>query len=265
MEATLYIHQALKIFRHMSKYQKEILDLDVLVLCGGLGTRVKDILGNTPKSMAKINELPFLDLIINQLKKNGIFKAIFCVGYESQKIMEHYGSRKDFICIFSKEDIPLGTGGAIKNALKHIKTESFIVLNGDSICDINFSFFRSYHLAKQAFVTIAVVENLNSNNRDFGSIFLDDNSRINSFHEKKKEEHLTCVASYINAGVYLFNKRILNFFSQKNKSFSLENDIFPEIIAKKNCFAFILKTEFYDIGTKERLANAEKNLSKFFD
>jgi NDP-sugar pyrophosphorylase family protein len=70
-------------------------------------------------------------------KKNDIFKAIFCVGYQSQKIVEYYETRKDFICIFSEEMEPLGTGGAVKNAIDLVGTDNYIVLNGDSIADFN--------------------------------------------------------------------------------------------------------------------------------
>ena len=248
----------------MNKKQNDFCDLDVLILCGGYGTRVKKILGKTPKSMAIINQLPFLDLLINQLKKNGINKAIFCVGYQSREIIKYYKDRKDFKCIFSEERAALGTGGAIKNATKHIKSDRFFVLNGDSICDVNFRDFYLQHLAKNAFVSIAVVRSRKQHSKDYGAIFIDDNYNIKLFQEKKMLTSLSEEIRYANAGVYLFDREILDYFYKKPNNFSLEHDVFPEIIATQNCFGFILKSEFYDIGTQKRLLDANKKLINFF-
>jgi D-glycero-alpha-D-manno-heptose 1-phosphate guanylyltransferase len=246
----------------MSNNQTGKLNIDVLILCGGLGTRVKNLLDGSPKSMAKINKTPFLDLLINQLKKNGIFSAIFCVGYQSSEIIEYYKNRKDFNCIFSLEETALGTGGAIKNAIKKIKSNNFFVLNGDSISSLNFESFYSYHLLKNSFISIAVTKKTNAN--DFGSIFLDENNMISSFCEKEVKENFDSKNNFINAGVYLFKKESLKYFQGREDFFSLEYDIFPSTIKLHNCFAYVLDDDFYDIGSPERLLNANKNLLRFF-
>jgi NDP-sugar pyrophosphorylase family protein len=216
---------------------------------------LKEVLGETPKVMADFNDKPFLEIIISYLKDQGIKRVVLCTGHEAQ-LVEDYFSGKDLgIDIeFSREEEPLGTGGAIKNAKRKIVSDSFFVLNGDSICDVDLISFLNFHMGKKALVSVVVSEV--KENEDFGGIVLDDKCEIISFKEKEK----TNSPQHVNAGVYCFEKNIFDLMPAENK-FSLEYDLFPNLI-NKNIYGFCVDQEFLDIGTPERLVEAQKKQGK---
>jgi D-glycero-alpha-D-manno-heptose 1-phosphate guanylyltransferase len=115
--------------------------IDSIILAGGLGTRLREVVPDLPKPMVSINGKPFLDLILSLLNKCGsIERVILAVGYMADKIIERYekSSQYSFEILFSVEEKLLGTGGAIKNALKYTETIMFLCLNGDSFVEVDF-------------------------------------------------------------------------------------------------------------------------------
>lgn len=226
----------------------DLKEIDVVILCGGLGTRLRPVVSDRPKVLAKIGEKTFLDIFIDSLTKQGFKNIILCVGYLKGQIKNHFDHGKDYNIMFSEEKEPLGTGGALKKAISLIKSNPFMVMNGDSICKIDFRKFYDFHVNKKALLSMALVRTKAA--QDFGSVVLDDSQRITSFMEKvvSKDECL------INAGIYLMQKDVFSFMPNKNR-FSLEYDFFPKLIEDK-CFGFIINSELIDIGTPERYEKA---------
>jgi D-glycero-alpha-D-manno-heptose 1-phosphate guanylyltransferase len=114
--------------------------LDAIILAGGLGTRLREIVGDLPKVLALVNNRPFLDIILSFLHKSGcIQRVVIAVGYLADKIMKEYTGRHeyDFEIHFSGEKELLGTGGAIRKALDYTKTGDVLARNGDSYVDVN--------------------------------------------------------------------------------------------------------------------------------
>ena len=216
---------------------------DILILCGGKGNRLKSIINNIPKPMVRINNKPFLDILITQYKKLGFDRFILCVGYKKEIIKKYYSDKKENI-IFSEEDVLLGTGGAIKNAEDKILSDNFIVINGDTFSSINLKKILKYHIDNKSIATIVLKRN--KDKLDYGNVIIDKKNRIISFNEK-----MISTDSYINCGIYFLNKSIFKYFPKGN-IFSLERDIFPNLIVKKY-FGYITNTKFYDIGTPEKL------------
>lgn len=223
-------------------------EIDVVILCGGLGTRLRPVISNRPKVLAKIGERTFLDILINDLTLFGFRNIILCVGYLKDQIKNHFNCNKDYNILFSEEEEPLGTGGALKKAKSLIKTSPFMVMNGDSICKINFHDFYDFHTSKKASLSMALARAKTA--QDFGSVILDDLNRITSFKEKvaSKDECL------INAGIYLMQKNVFSLMPDED-NFSLEYDFFPKLIEDK-CFGFIIDSELLDIGTPDRYEKA---------
>ncbi|MBA3065014.1 nucleotidyltransferase family protein [bacterium] len=222
-------------------------DIDVLILAGGKGKRLRSVVKNKPKPMAEIGGRPFLDFLILHLKKKGFTRVIICTGYMADKIHKYYQRKNMGIDIkFSGEEKPLGTGGAIKNAFKYIKSDPFVVINGDSFCGIDYTKFLRFHLKNKALATIALVK-VKNDKKDFGSIEKDMSGRITNFREK-----IVSKSAWINAGGYLFSKKILELIP-KDKQFSLEYQLFPNL---HNCFGFAGNHVFVDIGTPEGLKKA---------
>lgn len=237
---------------------KNILkNIDVLILCGGLGKRLGKMTLRSPKPMLLVGNRPFLDIIIGYLADFGCRRFILGTGYKSELIKKYYSAKKrnGLRILFSHESKPLDTGGAVKNALPLIKSNTFFVLNGDSFCRFDPVKFYSFHKLKKASVSILLRWALGNRN-EYGEITIDKSSRILTFYEKSNKKK----ACLISAGVYLFDKKILRLIPPKSR-FSLERDLFPEM-AGKDVFGEITSGFFIDIGTPERYRKANAYFMK---
>lgn len=224
--------------------------IDVVILCGGLGKRLPQVTKDMPKSMAKIKNKPFLDFLIKQVLSYGFRRFILCTGYKSDLIEDYYRNKNNEIeMVFSREEQPLGTGGAIKNAQKNIKSDIFLVMNGDSFCNIDLRKFLHFHVEKKALASIALTSSRKIN--DVGLVRINDKQGIINFSEKSNKQN----NGYVNAGIYFFNKQIFNYPLNKYK-FSLEYDLFPNLISK-GIYGFVVNSELVDIGTPERYEKAK--------
>lgn len=231
--------------------------IDVFILCGGLGKRLKKLNLNVPKPMVKIGGRPFLDRIIAYMADFGFRRFILGLGYKTDFIKKYYFNKpeKSLKIIFSDEKNPLGTGGAIKNAKKLIKSRRFFILNGDSLCQFNPRDLLSFHRRKKAVVSI-LLKRAAGAAKDCGEVKIDGSSRVVSFQEKSGNAK-KCL---INAGVYVFDKKIFNLMPRKD-NFSLEYDLFPSVIGK-GLFGRISSGYFIDIGTPKRYFMAKKHFRK---
>jgi D-glycero-alpha-D-manno-heptose 1-phosphate guanylyltransferase len=225
----------------------EIKDIDTIILCGGLGTRLKDIVKELPKPMVDIHGKPFLDLIVDYISSFGLCRFILCSGYKSEVIGEYYRRKNDGLeYVLSEEDVPLGTGGATVKSKNFIKSKVFLGLNGDSICQIDLKKFLSFHLAKKANISIALTSI--DDPRDYGSIDLNEDQEITGFNEKSS---VPSGSGLVNAGIYLFSHQSLDSFPL-NKKISLEYDVFPAFVGN-GLYGYVDPAPLFDIGTPQRL------------
>ncbi len=228
-------------------------NIDAVILCGGLGKRLRSVIGDRQKVFAQLNGEPFLDIILRFLKKQGIKRVILLTGFGAEEIEGYYQNKSFGLEIsFSKEKTPLGTGGAIKKAKRLIHSNTFFLLNGDSICLADLKELLQFHQQKKSLATVVVSSVEDS--KDYGGIVMDKDSRITAFVEKGSGVRL----KNVNAGIYCFDKSIFSSMPKKNK-FSMEYDFFPKLI-NKNFYGFKTKRKFYDIGTPERFAFAQEVL-----
>ena len=226
------------------------IDTQALILCGGLGTRFKSVSSTFPKSLASVSGKPILKWLIDDLVTMGISQIILCTGHMSKKIETFIKGDYSDICIVSRENTQLGTGGAIKNAEKFIKSKQILILNGDSRIKFSFKLLLENHIKKNADLSILVSSK--TNGPEYGSIKFDNNFQVVDFKEKSKDEF----HHYTNAGVYCMNKKLLKELKQ-NKIYSLENDLIPIWVNRKNIFGFLVERPFLDIGTPERFKRAK--------
>ncbi|AZN11495.1 D-glycero-D-manno-heptose 1-phosphate guanosyltransferase [Campylobacter jejuni] len=209
--------------------------MQAIILCGGLGTRLKSIIKDIPKPMAPINDKPFLEFIFEYLKKQGIKEVILAVSYKYEVIQEYF--KDEFLGIkikYSIEKEPLGTGGAIKEALKFIKNEAY-VLNGDTIFDIDLKKL----ILNNSKICLALKQ-MNDFDR-YGTVELDSKNYIKLFKEKEFKKQ-----GLINGGIYFLNKDIFNDFTLQEK-FSFE-EFLQENYEKLKAKAHIFDNYFIDIG-----------------
>lgn len=228
--------------------------IDVLILCGGKGERLKTVSGDLPKILIDVAGEPFINILIDDLLQYGFNRFILSIGYLKELVKNHFNNAS-FDVEFSEEDTPLGTGGAVKRAVKLIRSPSFLVMNGDSICKTDFSRFCDFHVRKGGIQSVVLSKPRLGN--DYGVIEIDDFQRIKSFMEKTECKYNNM---FINAGIYLMRRDIFLHMPEENR-FSLEYDLFPKIL-DLGCYGFLSDGELIDIGTPERYERANQLLSK---
>ena len=228
---------------------------DVLILCGGQGTRFRAIREDIPKALAPIRGNPFIDLLLDDLVSQGFRRLILATGFMGNQIEHHVKLRNDAEYIISCEPQPLGTGGSIKYAEPHFRSDPVLVMNGDSRIEYIFSDLLNFHLTKQAEMTMLLSKV--TRGIDYGNVEMDAENRLIAYHEKPP----AVTSPLINAGVYLLNIGLLKS-QRKSHNYSLEKDWLPTWVNSYNVFGYITEADFYDIGTPERynsFCNNQKN------
>lgn len=209
---------------------------EAIILCGGLGTRLRSVISDVPKPMAPIKNKPFLAFVLEYLKKQNISRVVLAVSYKYEIIQEYFGnSYLGMQILYSIEKEPLGTGGAILEALNLINSDSCYVLNGDTFFDVNLDRLKLDN--SDICVALKPMKNFDR----YGSVDIDNNSYISAFNEKKFTSN-----GLINGGVYLIKKHIFNSFNLPNK-FSFE-EFFQENFLIFNAKATVFDDYFIDIG-----------------
>ena len=155
--------------------------MEVIILSGGLGTRLNGVIKNIPKVMAPINDKPFLEYVLNDLSKQKVNKVILATGYKKEYIKDYFGNKYKNIKIeYSEEEQPLGTGGAILKALTKVTNNNVIIMNGDIYTKLNFADLYKSHLNSGADVTLSL--KMMENFERYGSLTLNNNRHISDRH-----------------------------------------------------------------------------------
>jgi NDP-sugar pyrophosphorylase family protein len=198
-----------------------------LILSGGLGKRLRPITDYLPKPLVPIDNIPLIDWQIRYFKKFGIKEFVICAGYRSKQIIDYLsGKDLDVSIQYSIEKIPLGTGGAIKKASKYIEEESFYVINGDVITNIDF------RKLKKGRNSIAVIPLRSA----FGVVHLAGN-KIKRFEEKPEMLHY-----WMNAGIYRLERDIIKLLPRLG---NIENTVFPMLASTDNLNATKYENAFW--------------------
>ncbi|MFT4533499.1 MAG: D-glycero-alpha-D-manno-heptose 1-phosphate guanylyltransferase [Saprospiraceae bacterium] len=229
---------------------------EAIILAGGMGTRLKSVVKEVPKPMAPINGRPFLEYLLDHLVKNGIERVIFSVGFKSNIIADHFGDKyQNCELIYVYEDEPLGTGGAIKKAMRFVSGENVLVTNGDSIfiTDIQGQFV--FHLNREADVTLGLKSMVDFDR--YGTVIIDNNSIIHDFREKESVSK-----GLINGGVYIFNVEAFTSIDFPQK-FSVENNYFQTHTNQSKFYGYQSDGYFLDIGIPEDFAKAQEEFLRF--
>lgn len=223
------------------------------VLAGGLGTRLRSVIADRPKVLAEVRGRPFLTYIFDQLIAAGIEYAVLCTGYLGEKVHDRFGdSYGSLRLVYSQEPSPRGTAGALRLALPLFKSESVLVMNGDSFCDVNLCFFWDWHCQHNARPSMVLVETADT--EQFGSVELNSTGKVIDFQEKST----TRLSGWISAGVYLIASSLIDTIPDDG-SVSLERTMFPAWI-QEGLYGYRSKGRFLDIGTPDNYAVAERFL-----
>ena len=245
----------MKAQRENRRKQVKLSEITVVILAGGLGTRLRSIVSNRPKVLAEVLGRPFLAYLFDQLDHAGAREVVLCTGYMAGSVREEIGNSYRSLRIeHSMEDVPLGTGGALRLALPLIKSDTVMVMNGDSYVNADLKTFLAWFLRKDIVAALLLAKTLDTSR--YGRVVIASDDRIETFEEKGGIKG----DGWINAGIYLFQKKVLETISP-GKAFSLERELFPSLIGKK-LYGYRCEREFIDIGTPKSFLKAEKFFSE---
>ena len=216
-----------------------------------MGTRLRSVAPSVPKPLAPVGSKVFLDLLVRQLRHQGIHRLVMCTGYRANQIKNEFGNGRnwDVTIEYSKEPHPLGTAGAVKLARRYLRDASeFIVMNGDSFLEINFRQLMCFHREHGGLVSMAVLQVNNS--ARYGTVKLEQDGRVTGFAEKTGSD----VLGVVNAGVYIFSRAVLDYIPEGPAS--LERDVFPRLL-DRGVYGLKQYGMFIDIGTPEDYYQAQ--------
>lgn len=227
-------------------------NIEVIILCGGRGSRLQSVLPGLPKPLAPIADKPFLTYQIEHLIQCGFSNFCLSSGYLAdhiEKFCQKFSNCSVNIRI-SCESVPLGTGGATRLAIQSSKFKKFLVLNGDTFFAADFSLLCTPFPLEDRFIIGLRYHNESSR---YGAVILNESSQIIKFSEK--QPNYDACDCYINAGAYVFSREFLKLTSEG--TFSLENDFFPNIIPQGKLHGIALGGPFIDIGIPKDFERAQ--------
>lgn len=228
-----------------------------VILAGGRGLNMRPYTFEMPKGLFPVGGKPILEYIIELLSKYDIRNIIMSVGYLGEKIKDHFGDGKKFgvKITYISESAPHGTGGALNLARSHIAGNTFLVIHGDILVDINLTDLISFHNEQDVLSTIALTSVVDPSK--FGEVALH-GAKVTRFIEKPLKGRQT--SQLISCGIYVFNKEIFNYLPKKG--ISLLEDIFPTLAREQKLGGFLFEGRWVDIGTPTSYENAIKKWGK---
>lgn len=232
--------------------------MEVIILAGGFGTRLQSVVKDVPKPMADINGKPFLEYLLNYLSQYNITNVVLSVGYKQDTIKNYFKDKYNNINLeYSCEEEPLGTGGAIKQAIGMLnkKDDKALVINGDTFFQADLSKLIEVDTPLNSDITLCLKEMINFDR--YGSVKVDSDV-ITKFEEKKFYKK-----AYINCGVYVISKNIFTKTETLNK-FSLEEFLETNLSNIKACSYISNDSYFIDIGIPDDYAKAKIDFKEIF-
>ena len=224
--------------------------MEAIILAGGRGSRLGSLTDDTPKPMLPVRGIPFLERLITHLEKNGFSKIILSLGYKASQITAHFSEGKfaNLEIIFSIESRPLGTGGALKQALGHTTNRLTFIFNGDTYVDCDYQRLAKFHPSTPgSILTIGTISDISESR--YSKITVNQENLITGFGNEVKGADFS---TRINGGVYVTRSEQLGaqLAQFRSKKFSLEKD-FLSTYNGQGIFSFPLFGQFLDIGTPE--------------
>jgi NDP-sugar pyrophosphorylase family protein len=228
-----------------------MLEADVLILAGGLGTRLNGLLADLPKILAPIEGRPFLDYLLIWLKEQGFARVILGLGHKAGPVHDYLGTHAwpGLEVIAVVEPQPLGTAGAVGFAFPNLRSDPVMVMNGDTVVEADLRAFAASHRNCRAAASVLCARVQDPGR--YGRLEIDAADRIVRFEEKTAA---SSSPTWVNAGVYLFNRTVLEGIAKLERG-SLERDVLERMPAG-SIHAFRTAGRFLDIGTPESLAEA---------
>ena len=219
--------------------------MKAVVMAGGEGSRLRPLTIRRPKPMVPIAGKPVMEHILNLLKRHGITEVVVTVQYLASNIEDYFGNGSQFgmRITYSREDVPLGTAGSVKNAEEQL-TEPFLVISGDALTDYNLTDIINYHQEKKALATLTLAHVPNP--LEYGVIITNEDGHITQFLEKPSWGEV--FSDTINTGIYVLDPQIFSYF-EPNKQYDFSQELFPLMLRKGDpIYGYIASGYWCDVG-----------------
>jgi mannose-1-phosphate guanylyltransferase len=221
------------------------------VLAGGLGTRLRDRLGALPKVLAPFGERPFLETQLEWLAEGGVNEVVLALGVRSDPVIDRVrvrGAEALPVVSWTVDPVPLGTGGAVAYSARD-ETRTFLVVNGDTLAEIDLVALLEQHKKRGALATLATYRVSDAKAR--GTVETGPDGRVTAFREKEKGGE-----AWVSGGIYFCEAALVSMIP-RGKPSSLETDVFPQLVAEGlPLYALRCPGKLFDIGTPAGLDQA---------
>ncbi len=220
--------------------------MKAVVMAGGEGSRLRPLTIRRPKPMVPIAGKPVMEHILNLLKRHGITDVVVTVQYLASNIEDYFGngSQMGMHIAYSREDVPLGTAGSVKNAEEQLSDEPFLVISGDALTDYNLTDIIKYHQAKKSLATLTLAHVPNP--LEYGVIITNEEGHITQFLEKPSWGEV--FSDTINTGIYVLDPQIFAYY-EKDKPYDFSQELFPYMLRKGDpIYGYIASGYWCDVG-----------------
>lgn len=227
--------------------------MEAIVLAGGFGTRLRQLVPDLPKPMAPIGGRPFLEILLKSMAEKGFSRVILSLGYMADRVIDYFDSKNyaGMALAFEVEDIPLGTGGAVRRAMRRCQDDHIFVLNGDTYVDIEACELEAHWQSNHAPIIVAREV---ADTARYGRLKAE-RGRVTAFLEKGADG-----PGLINAGCYVLPASSLDGFVS-NQAFSLEVDFLAKAVSTQRFDMFVTHGRFIDIGVPDEYIRAQTELA----
>jgi NDP-sugar pyrophosphorylase family protein len=229
-----------------------------VILAGGLGTRLRASTGDLPKPMVPVRGQPFLRRQLELLRDRGMTQALLLTGHRAEVIHDHFERQpiEGIELAYSREPMPLGTGGALREAAAQLEPR-FVLVNGDTYLDARYAELLEQADRDGATAMMVVYQDAEGSLDQPGNVDIDADGVVVAYQKSASGRGLP----YLDAGVTVWSREAFDRLAPRTGAFSIEHDVFPALIARRELRSAISPVRFYDIGTPERLAIFEREIS----
>ena len=231
--------------------------MKAVIMAGGEGTRLRPLTSNAPKPMLPIANRPMMEHVINLLARHGFDEIVVTVAFLANHIKTYFGDGSEFgVTIrYADEPVPLGTAGSVGNAREYLD-DTFLVISGDVLTDIDLTKVLEFHREHQAMATIGLTAV--DNPLEFGIVITRDDGTIERFLEKPTWGQV--FSDTINTGIYVLEPSIFDFIPS-GRSVDFSGEVFPALLeAGKPLFGAVVEGYWEDVGTLEAYLSAHKDV-----
>ncbi|WP_034270166.1 mannose-1-phosphate guanyltransferase [Actinospica robiniae] len=232
--------------------------MKAVVMAGGEGTRLRPMTSSMPKPLLPVANRPIMEHVLRLLRRHGLTDTVVTVQFLASLVRNYFGDGEELgmSLYYANEEVPLGTAGSVKNAEEQLSGETFLVISGDALTDIDLSALIAYHKAKGALVTVCLTRVQDP--VEFGITITDEEGRVERFLEKPTWGQV--FSDTVNTGIYVMEPEVFDYF-EPGTQVDWSSEVFPQLLAEgKPIYGYVAEGYWEDVGTHESYVKAQADV-----